>query len=93
MPRTFPPGSRNQAYVSCPAGSTGRTISPPGLLNRVDGRSSIGDHDIDQQTGLGCGRSAGHPCTANLADRVVEGDLTVASLPDLPAEDLAVELG
>lgn len=48
-------------------------------------------HDVDQETWRGRWRPPQNPRPANLTDPVVERRATVSALPDVPAEDRAIE--
>jgi hypothetical protein len=63
------------------------------VLHRRQGGHGVGHHDINEQPGFGAGRAAFDEGPTDLADGVVKGRGTVASLPHLPAERLLVELG
>src|SRR5205823_14639398 len=51
------------------------------------------DHDVEEHADLGRRLATRHPGSAHLAGGVVECEVTVATRPDLPAEDLRVEVG
>jgi hypothetical protein len=51
------------------------------------------DHRVHLEAGYRGGRPSQDPSAAHLAGRVVKGSLSIAALPDIPAEDALVELG
>src|ERR1700682_1053127 len=80
-------------------GDLGR-IGPDGLhelaavgKDGVDGRGHAVDHEVDEQARLRRRRPADYPRAAHFAGRIVECDVTIAALPDPPAENLGVEVG
>jgi hypothetical protein len=51
----------------------------------------VRDHDVEQEARLRRRRTVGDPSPADLTAGVVEGGITVAAPPDVPAEDGLVE--
>src|SRR5258706_1135173 len=61
--------------------------------DRVHGRLHAVDHDINQKSSRGGGRTPRHPRSTDSAHRVVERERAVTSPARLPAEDARVERG
>src|SRR5205807_1913125 len=59
----------------------------------VHGRGHAINHDVEEQARFGRRRPAGHPRAAHFAGRVIECGVTIAPLPEPPAENPAVEVG
>jgi len=81
-------------------GSDFRRVSADGLHDfapvrddRVEGRRNAVDHDVKEQARRPAGRSAANPGSAHFSSRVIEGNSTVPTLPDRPAEDLSIKIG
>jgi hypothetical protein len=51
------------------------------------------DHDVDEQAGSWRGRALEYPGSTDFVDRIVEGEVAVATLADVPSEDSVVEVG
>jgi hypothetical protein len=51
------------------------------------------NHEVDQETGLRGRRKPKNPPATDFADSIVERDLALVALPDIPTEYISVKLG
>src|SRR5437660_12629012 len=58
----------------------------------INGRGRAIDHNVKQKAGLCAGRAPEYPGAAHFAGRVIKGRTAIAACPDVPAEDLFVEV-